>query len=197
MKTDDTSMRKKIIAAAVECIEKFGLNGLTVRRIAKEAKVNIAAINYYFGSKDRLIDELIKQTLYTGFEENINDFLIKYKETPHKALELFFLEIMGGGLRYPNLIKIHFYEAFVNNNYKTISVKKVNSFIHEFEKVVCLLLPQKAKKDCTMDMVQLWSAIFFPIVFPGMMREYAGFDFADPQVQKEYVRKLIKIYFGE
>lgn len=41
----------KIIEAAIECIEQFGLKGATNRRIAEKAGVNLAAINYYFRSK--------------------------------------------------------------------------------------------------------------------------------------------------
>jgi AcrR family transcriptional regulator len=195
-KETDTSIKNKIIMAAIECIEKYGFHALTIRRIAKEAGVNVAAINYYFGSKKKLIDEVFRQTLHTGLEGNIDDFLIKYKDTPGKALEMFFLEMIGGGLNYPNLVKIHFYEAFLNNNYKTNSVKRVNTFLKSFEKYICSIKPGWNKKDCTMDMIQLWSAVFFPILFPDIFREYAVFDIRNPERQKEYISRLLKLYLG-
>ena len=38
--------KKKIIFAAISCIQRDGIQGLTTRR-AKEAGVNNASINYY------------------------------------------------------------------------------------------------------------------------------------------------------
>jgi AcrR family transcriptional regulator len=194
-KEPDKSIKDTIIRAAIECMEKSGLHSLTVRRIATEARVNLAAINYYFGSKDKLIEEVFRQTLYTGLEENIDDFLIKYKDTPKQALEMFFLELLEGGLQYPNLVKIHFYDAFVNNNYKTNSIKRLNLFLKDFERHLVSLMPALKKKIDSKHMVQLWSAVFFPIIFPALFREYAGFDIRDSEHQKEYVAKLLKLYF--
>ena len=44
MPTDTVEI--KIIEAAIDCIEQFGLKGATNRRIAEKAGVNLAAINY-------------------------------------------------------------------------------------------------------------------------------------------------------
>ncbi len=196
-KEDDVTIREKIIRAAIECIEKYGLHGLTVRRIAKEADVNVAAVNYYFGSKEKLVDEVFRKTLYTGFDENIQEFFNNYKDSPDTALESFLRHFMTGGLQYPNLVKIHFYEAFVNNNYRTPSVKRVSAFVAEFEKIICSLAAKKKGKACKIDMVLFWSSVFFPIVFPGLFRDYTGLDFKDPDWLDEYITRLMKIHLGD
>ncbi|MFT5714682.1 MAG: AcrR family transcriptional regulator, partial [Flavobacterium sp.] len=36
-----------------------GFDGTSIRNIAKEAKINIAMVSYYFGSKERLLESLI------------------------------------------------------------------------------------------------------------------------------------------
>lgn len=46
--------RGRIIEAALDCFGERGLTGTTVRDIAGRAKVNVAAISYYFGGKDEL-----------------------------------------------------------------------------------------------------------------------------------------------
>ncbi len=48
----------QILAVAEELIAKNGFDGTSVRDIAKAAKVNIAMISYYFGSKDKLLEAL-------------------------------------------------------------------------------------------------------------------------------------------
>src|SRR3970040_2934553 len=36
-----------------------GFDGTSIRNIAKEAKINVAMVSYYFGSKERLLESLI------------------------------------------------------------------------------------------------------------------------------------------
>lgn len=50
--------KEKILETAIELVDQNGTN-ISVRQIAKAADVNVAAINYHFGSKDNLINEVI------------------------------------------------------------------------------------------------------------------------------------------
>jgi len=56
--TDDTQQR--ILQTAGEIFAAKGFEGTTVREICTEAKVNIAAVNYYFRDKERLYIEAVK-----------------------------------------------------------------------------------------------------------------------------------------
>jgi AcrR family transcriptional regulator len=47
--------RTRILEAAFRCLARDGYAALSVREIARDAGVNHALINYYFGSKDRLV----------------------------------------------------------------------------------------------------------------------------------------------
>ena len=53
----------RIILATIECLERFGVTGTTVRRITEAAGVNVAAINYYFGDKEALLEAALAQSL--------------------------------------------------------------------------------------------------------------------------------------
>ncbi len=53
--------RDRILAAACEVFATKGFKDATVRAICDLAGVNLAAINYYFGDKERLYIESIKQ----------------------------------------------------------------------------------------------------------------------------------------
>lgn len=48
----------EILHVAEKLFSKNGFDGTSVRDIAHEAQVNVAMINYYFGSKDKLLDDL-------------------------------------------------------------------------------------------------------------------------------------------
>src|SRR5262245_13261521 len=57
---DDT--RQQLLDAAEEVFAEKGYDGATVREILKRAGLgNTAAVNYYFGDKDRLYIESVKQ----------------------------------------------------------------------------------------------------------------------------------------
>lgn len=49
----------RILAAARDLCAERGFPGVTVRAVAKRAGVNAAMINYYFGTKDRLVDAVL------------------------------------------------------------------------------------------------------------------------------------------
>lgn len=61
-----------ILLAAERLFAVKGFDGTSVRDIANEANVNVAMINYYFGSKDKLLD--------TFFEWRVPDFMINVDE---------------------------------------------------------------------------------------------------------------------
>ncbi|UIR57128.1 TetR family transcriptional regulator [Sphingobacterium sp. SRCM116780] len=48
----------EILHVAEELFSQNGFDGTSVRDIANQAQVNVAMINYYFGSKDKLLDDL-------------------------------------------------------------------------------------------------------------------------------------------
>src|SRR6516165_2903265 len=63
--TVDTQQR--LLHTAGEIFADKGFEGTTVRKICKAAKVNIAAVNYYFRDKERLYIEAVK---YACREDN-------------------------------------------------------------------------------------------------------------------------------
>jgi AcrR family transcriptional regulator len=49
----------QILEVAELLFAEKGFDGTSIRNIAKEAKINIAMVSYYFGSKERLLESLI------------------------------------------------------------------------------------------------------------------------------------------
>ena len=66
--------RDPILNAAEELFANQGFDGTSVRDIAQRANVNLAMINYYFGSKEKLLEALIDdRSGYTlGILEQLN-----------------------------------------------------------------------------------------------------------------------------
>lgn len=55
--------RSRILDAAESLFMQHGLEATTLRMITTEAKANLAAVNYHFGSKEALIEELFRRRL--------------------------------------------------------------------------------------------------------------------------------------
>jgi len=74
--TEDASTEEKIKDAARMIFTKKGFLATTVRDIATEADINVASVNYYFRSKEKLfefiMDETIKK-LFNKIEPVLND----------------------------------------------------------------------------------------------------------------------------
>lgn len=60
--TDQVMSDKKqhIINAAVELFAEKGFEGSSIRELAAKAQVNVAMVNYYFGSKDKLFETIVE-----------------------------------------------------------------------------------------------------------------------------------------
>lgn len=60
--------RQDLIAATLDCIAEFGLQGATVRQIADRAGVTPGLIRHYFVSKELMFQAAYREVVYTMFE---------------------------------------------------------------------------------------------------------------------------------
>jgi AcrR family transcriptional regulator len=98
-KREGGSTREHILAAALRVLARDGFAKLSARTIAAEARTNLALLNYYFGSKEKLLltifDELDAQRLkrqqdmYAGPDEPLSQ---KWR----KAVAFYHLDLEDG-----------------------------------------------------------------------------------------------------
>ena len=60
------STKDRILASAILLFESNGFEGASVRAICSQANANIAAINYYYGSKESLYGEVVKHVFLSS-----------------------------------------------------------------------------------------------------------------------------------
>lgn len=187
-------IKQKILLSTIECIEKFGLQNVTTRRITEMSGVNVAAINYHFGSKENLINAILKATLDEGFVNNIDDYEKSWERDTFNALNNFLKDTMQGMMNYPNLTKAHFQDSFLNNHYESYSVQRLNDFLGTFQSLVSDLLQSESDQQMKIDVIQIWSALLLPGMMPGLFQKYLGFDLTDEADQSDYIRSLLDHY---
>ncbi|WP_339316387.1 TetR/AcrR family transcriptional regulator [Paenibacillus sp. FSL R10-2734] len=95
--------KEKILDATLHLIKSEGFDSVTIRKIAGEAGTNVALINYYFGSKEKLMHEAMKMILET-FRSAFDIFdVVEYP--PIERLRQFVLTYASFLKDYPDLLK--------------------------------------------------------------------------------------------
>ena len=59
----DIDQRERLLDAALACFVRDGIGATSMRAIALQAGVTPALVNYYFGSRERVLDAVIEQRL--------------------------------------------------------------------------------------------------------------------------------------
>ncbi|MFT3757114.1 MAG: TetR family transcriptional regulator [Pseudoxanthomonas sp.] len=57
------STKDRILGAAEELFAQHGFAGTSLRQVTSHADVNIAAVNYHFGSKENLVNEVFRRRM--------------------------------------------------------------------------------------------------------------------------------------
>jgi len=57
------STKQRILEAAENLFARHGFAGASLRQVTATAQVNLAAVNYHFGSKEKLVEEVFRRRL--------------------------------------------------------------------------------------------------------------------------------------
>ena len=98
------SIEEKILDRALYLMGKNGTTNISVRAIAREANVNVSAINYYFRSKNEMIQQV--KEFYLVNTTGVHSILDNEELSEEDRLILFANEIMEYTIRYPGLAVI-------------------------------------------------------------------------------------------
>jgi AcrR family transcriptional regulator len=196
MMPDKAKHKENIIIAASECLEKKGIQAVTVRDIAREAGVNVAAVNYYFGSKDILMEECLKYSLYSTLTRHYKE-IEKSNPEPRSLLKAFFRSIFQGASQWPNILKAHIYGPVMDNNYQGIFVEWLNDIAGRLAvKIAEVDGAIKDVKRLKMVIMQMLSVVLLWSLMPGLFDKFSGFDFKESQKQDQYLDLLLESYLG-
>lgn len=158
----------KIKSAAKKLFTKKGFKGTTVRAVAEDAGVNVALVNYYFQSKEKLFDVIVAENFKDyievvqgllgsesmSLEERVSNYvgqvIDQMKRSPQ--LPMFILREMQ---QNPNLLRQN--EGFAENR-SSMSL------------LVDQLLDMNPSRKKEIDKLQLQISISSLIIFPMLSR---------------------------
>ncbi len=195
MKAPEENIHSKMILATINCIEEKGVQHTTSREIVKRAGVNLAAINYYFGSKEQLIEIALNQTLDEAFDNMIAEELLQQAE-PITALKTLFLEFFRGGLRYPGITKAHLYKPVMEDDYDTLFVRRWDQYVTKLVQRIAQLLPEMTRDAIKMSVIQTVAAITF-VCLTTKLYGAMDIDLSDRQMQQKFIHNLVDKNFSQ
>jgi AcrR family transcriptional regulator len=85
--TDST--RQKLLTAACEVFAENGFKNTTVRDICNRAEVNVAAINYHYGNKEKLYEAVWEYTNNLAVKNRVNLLDLEGTSVPEKKIRIF------------------------------------------------------------------------------------------------------------
>jgi AcrR family transcriptional regulator len=194
MSQKDTPTREKILVATLNLIGREGIRSLTTRKIAKEAGVNSAAVNYYFGTKEMLVDLALKQSLneMSTLPEEILD--IEDME-PKERLKEFFLAMLEGIYNYPGITKAHLYGPLYESDYSALFVEQFNLFLDDLFGKIKRMETKFRDEELKIAIVQTISALIIPALMPEIYKNFSKIDFKDPEIRRHFIEILIDRYY--
>jgi len=98
------SVRDHILDRTIYLMGKRGTTDVSVRAIAQEAGVNVAAVNYYFSSKEQMLAQMADRFV-GGFEE-VMRLLTSPGVAPEARLRRWAAEVMRFLAEYPGILAL-------------------------------------------------------------------------------------------
>jgi len=158
--------RQRLVEAAISEIELHGMSKLTVRAVATRAGANIAAVNYYFRSKDALVLAALEGSIRHMVADS-EALLSRMAEAPERVLTELLHYYLEGALRYPRISKAQLFDAF-SRDYSGPFPTLFAPVMERLRAAIRDAVPGLSEREASRRVVTALSAVFFPAFFAGL-----------------------------
>ncbi|MCZ2085500.1 MULTISPECIES: TetR/AcrR family transcriptional regulator [unclassified Kaistella] len=146
MNTEELSTEDKILIAASKVFTEKGFSGTRTRDIAEEAGINLALLNYYFRTKEKLFEQVMKVKIVllfgqiipivtnekTSLDEKIDLASVKYFEILSKNPNLPIFVLSEIQKKTSDVKSILPFEKVLNNSYLMKQIKERKPDVNPF-----------------------------------------------------------------
>jgi AcrR family transcriptional regulator len=105
--TKDRATRERLLDVAIGLFAESGFKRVTVRQIAEKARANVAAVNYHFGDKQGLYEEIVDMVIASMKATNEAAFEAGQGRTPEEQLRSFIRVWLSQVMSSPRHLWIH------------------------------------------------------------------------------------------
>jgi AcrR family transcriptional regulator len=192
---EKTTTKQLILEAVVTCIEKYGIDKLTTRKIAEEAGTNLASINYHFRSKEELVAETLSMTIkhmmedvYTAIDDTQQPF--------EKKLEDVFFYLLNGCLRFPGISTAHLYKAISEKEYDAIGARAIRNVFDRLVEKAVKEYPKREAEEIRLRLSQILSSIMFSMLAPNFLSVAEKFQLTSSENARRLAALYVEYFLG-
>lgn len=145
MAPDDTAgsgePKERILQAAIDLFSQKGFAATGVREIARQAGVNLAMINYYYGSKHNVLKAIIASA-FEQFSEVVHESLVASTQLPlEERIRTYVRKVIDVGRKNQKALRVMLAELpfdvpeiaeFKATRIREVLLPMVRTFIEEF-----------------------------------------------------------------
>lgn len=175
------STKDRILSAAEELFAVHGFAGTSLRQVTSVADVNIAAVNYHFGSKENLVNEVFRRRMDEMSAARLAQLARANAEYPGqlRAVLAAFVEpalaIAGqqhNGGAFVRVIARAYAEK--NDNLRKFLSDHYGHVLREFARAIAACLPQLSKEQLYWRLDLLAGALTYAMADFGLIKRPAG-----------------------
>ena len=180
------STKDRILSAAEELFAVHGFAGTSLRQVTSVADVNIAAVNYHFGSKENLVNEVFRRRMDEMSAARLAQLTRANAEYPGqlRAVLAAFVEpalaIAGqqhNGGAFVRVIARAYAEK--NDNLRKFLSDHYGHVLREFARAIAACLPQLSKEQLYWRLDLLAGALTYAMADFGLIKRPAGISETD------------------
>ena len=175
------STKERILTAAEGLFAEFGFSGTSLRQVTSQADVNIAAVNYHFGSKENLINEVFRRRLDELSEKRIAALRAALESQPghldgllaafiEPALSLT-LDRHGGSAFVRVLARAY---AEKNERLRKFLSDNYGHVLRQFSRAIGACVPELGKEELYWRLDFVAGALTYAMADFGLIRRPAG-----------------------
>ncbi|MDQ2702205.1 MAG: TetR family transcriptional regulator [Pseudomonadota bacterium] len=181
MATTAFSTKDRILGAAEELFAQHGFAGTSLRQVTSRADVNIAAVNYHFGSKENLVNEVFRRRMDEMSARRLKRLAEAVEQHPcelEPVLAAFVEPALSlsldrhGGAAFIRVIARAYAEK--NDSLRKFLSDQYGHVPREFAKAIALCLPHLPKEQLYWRLDFLSGALTYAMADFGMIKRPAG-----------------------
>lgn len=191
MATETNNTKHHILLSTIDAIEKYGLSNLTTRLIAEEAGVNNAALHYYYGTKEQLIDAALNQTAKHMLEDTRE--IVQADGPIADRLTNVFTYLMDGTYKFPNVIRAHMIGPLIYEERQGDLLNLLSTWVDLTTDALEPFVGAAKIPSVKLHLNMIFSQILMAGLFSYSATGQVWLDFQDPEVREAFLSEAVRL----
>ncbi|MGQ4583570.1 MULTISPECIES: TetR family transcriptional regulator [unclassified Lysobacter] len=195
--TTHFSTKDRILGAAEDLFAQFGFSGTSLRQVTSRADVNIAAVNYHFGSKENLVNEVFRRRMDDMSAHRLSALKAALEQHPGELepiLAAFVEPALAiaqdrhGGAAFVRVVARAYAEK--NDSLRKFLSDHYGHVLREFAKAIAACVPALSKEELYWRLDFLAGALTYAMADFGLIKRPTGT--AEKAHRERAARELIR-----